>query len=516
MEIKKEVAYTGSLAQSEVLSECQSELSLPDYNGDVRKILYTNAELRPSGSFASTDSVELSGIVVFEVVYLNADGEMESTSFTGDYDMTVKCPEGFTDCIAEPRLAGYTVRLVGPRRISARASLCSGVRVSVPEVAEIRGGALEMQDKLEGRTVRVKIRNTVASQPLEREYAEPVTALEGAIADEVTVIHTAAEARADSAERAEGGVEVKGELWLRAVLKNGEEPAYSVEKIIPIAELVPWDRAGEGMLFSPSFTVTSLTAAVNPNPDGCAVVMNAILEIAARAEYNEEVELVADGYLRSHKTAATYRDLAHTSVVDVRSVREAHSCSVGRAEAMAENIREVVFMSSSVKGEVARITEGAVEVKGEIRYSGIGSEVGDDGAASYFPIKYSEEFCKNVNIGSHNTDNLRAEVKVVPTRATARVDAEKLHFSSELDLKVTLLSEKSERVLASLEAEGEELVSSPSKITVYYPTPGESLFSVAKRYRTTVEKLARDNSLTESVFASAAEMPSGVKRLIIT
>ena len=42
-------------------------------------------------AFAGGDEVEFSGIVVYNVVYLDAEGELCSAEFSSDYDYSVKC-----------------------------------------------------------------------------------------------------------------------------------------------------------------------------------------------------------------------------------------------------------------------------------------------------------------------------------------------------------------------------------------------------------------------------------------
>ena len=66
-------------------------------------------------------------------------------------------------------------------------------------------------------------------------------------------------------------------------------------------------------------------------------------------------------------------------------------------------------------------------------------------------------------------------------------------------------------------AEGEIFETDCAKITVYYPTADDTLFSVAKRFHTSPIKVARDNEITETVFASdnPTGSLSGVKRVII-
>ena len=84
MEIRNEINYLKNTKCQDVTAETGAEYLLPDYNGDVRRILYTSATPRPSGSFVGDGNVEYSGIVVYDVVYLDGDGVLSSVSFTSD------------------------------------------------------------------------------------------------------------------------------------------------------------------------------------------------------------------------------------------------------------------------------------------------------------------------------------------------------------------------------------------------------------------------------------------------
>ena len=91
MEIKRETNYTKNIKCKDVYTESVGDYLLPDYQGDVRKILFTEATLRPAGRFAGGDEVEFSGVVVYNMVYLDGEGNLASLEFTTDYDYSVKC-----------------------------------------------------------------------------------------------------------------------------------------------------------------------------------------------------------------------------------------------------------------------------------------------------------------------------------------------------------------------------------------------------------------------------------------
>jgi hypothetical protein len=73
---------------------------------------------------------------------------------------------------------------------------------------------------------------------------------------------------------------------------------------------------------------------------------------------------------------------------------------------------------------------------------------------------------------------------------------------------------KSARLLTSLEKQEEKrALRNIGRVTVYYTEPRDTLFSVAKKYATTVSRLAEDNEISaEASVGSDVKLP---RRLII-
>jgi len=518
MEIKTETSFTKNIKCADVYTESSAEYVLPDYLGDVRKILFTSAEVRPSGRFAGAGEVEFSGIVVYTVVYLDSENDISSVEFTSEYDYAVKCSgERYKDSLADTRVSNYQIRLIGPRKISAKSSLVGSARICESDSVSVDGDALGYTDDVEAATRTLYVRSTQLSSSAEREYAEEITALDGAISDEVKVIYSEAEASADSVEYADGAVNVKGKLRMCAVIKNGDEPAYLAEKVVGYEENIPFEEASEDMKFIPVLTVTSLKSNVNPTETGCDVVMSGIVDFSIIGERNADVEVVVDSYLKSYECENSYEELCYTSLCDVLLERFPHTAEIARSEIESDALREVVFLTANPRVENVSAYENGVKISGEVRYSGVASEVLADDKISYVMLKFSAPFAANVNFDCQNGENLRFETKVSASNVNATIDAEKIYASANLDVRVVAYEDRCERVLASsVRLDDMPVASCGSTVTVYYPTKDDTLFSVAKKYHTSSASIASSNSLTESVFAGSDDGSlAGVKKLII-
>ncbi len=518
MEIKTNVDYLKSVRCADVYTESSVDYVLPDYLGDVRKILFSEAALRPSGRFAGGDEVEFSGIVVYNVVYLDSEGALSSVEFTSDYDYAVKCSgENYNDSIADTRVSNFAVRLVGPRKINAKASLVGSVRLSERGTLALSGDAIDESCDPELNKGSVDLRVSKTSAIIEREYAEAVANLEGAIADEVQVVYSSIEPIVEEMRVEDDSVSVKGKLRMCAVIKNGDEPAYGTEKMVTFEENVDFEGVTPEMHLIPELSVTSLKSSVNAEETGCEVVLSGIVEICLIGEGNSRVELLLDGYLKEAPTDNSYENFNYTRLVSASPIKGSHNTEINRADIESEGMREVVFLTSTPKVEQIEKEDGGVIVSGEVRYSGVASEmIGDK--ISYTSLKFSAPFSINVNCNCQNDDKIQVEVEIHTQNTSATLDADKLYATCSFDGAVVVLSEEKECILSAMNRlEGESFDSDVAKITVYYPSAEDTLFAVAKRFHTSTLKLAQDNDITESVFASdnPTGSLSGIKKIII-
>jgi hypothetical protein len=178
------------------------------------------------------------------------------------------------------------------------------------------------------------------------------------------------------------------------------------------------------------------------------------------------------------------------------------------------------MLDGEVKSYTVSHTQSGAEINGEIALSGIACEINVDNSVGYTPIKATVPFVANVNINCQIPENSRIECSVSVSSVEGLMDADDVHLKIALKIKSRLECVSETVCLVACNVSADEYLASetatPSHITVYYPTPSDTLFSVAKRFHSTPEKIACDNMLTESVSATdSTDSLSGVKRLVI-
>ncbi|MBR2343150.1 MAG: hypothetical protein IKA64_02745 [Clostridia bacterium] len=515
--MERRTEFVRERVQRSVFSESTGEYALPDYNTDIKKILLTEAEALPSGAFPDGDALECAGVILYKMVYLDAENNITHLEFTTDYDFAVRCNgERYIDSSVSTRVANFAIRLMGPRKIVAKATLESDVHINEQDAIEIQGDAADGA-ALEERSVSVGVREARIFTMPEREYAEELCRIVGAISDEVDVLYICGEACDVELCTGENGRALRGSILVRALVGvRGSEPCL-YERYIQINEAVDdaWELDdGRTDIVT---VISSLVPSVNAEEDGVSITVSAIVEHRLRGSLCRELSLLCDCYRTDRGVRNEYSDFSYTTLVDTGKSSEKYEMRLAKDTSGYEGVREVLCCRAHVRSESASTDGRGVKISGEIRFSGVACEVLENGETVFVPVRLDLPFEQNVNINCQICDNMRIESRTTVGRADITVDASTLSLTAELSAFVSVLSDERVRRVSASELTDEEYVSSPSRVVVYFPTPEDTLFEVARRYHTTPTRVASVNSLTEECVSDSGSRDSlrGIKRLVI-
>ena len=501
--------------------ECESscEYSLPDYLGDVKKILNVSASVIPSGKFVNDGEVNFSGVVSYDILYSDSEGKLSRITTSSDYDLSLPVDSDlYEDSFAEGRVANLSVRLTGPRKLTAKAVVSSNVKVSYNESLTCGGDAFADGNTPETVTCNISVEKTLFASSPEREYAEEAERLDGVSSDEIEVISASGQTRILEATPTENGVLVRGELIITCIIRTTEQPPFAIKKTVPFEETVNLDGLMPDMQVLADGYLSSVTAGVSDDVGGCVITVNAISELYCMASKNEDAALTKDAYLKNRETCGKYEDLEYSSIVCMKTEEGSFTASVSRGDIGCENIRDILTLGTDVRSFQKSITSGGFEISGDATVSGIACEINENGSIGYVPVKFTAPFKVFVSCNTSFPESAQLECSVTPVETEGVLDAEKLTVKCMLKIGYRVTSCDFIRRMTECSVVGDtEYKSCLSSITVYYPDEDESLFEIAKKFHTTGAKIASDNSLSEQTLAGK-DLPvslSGVKKLII-
>lgn len=471
-----------------ICTECQTDYILPDYMGDVKRLLKYSATVVPCNKFISGGEASALEAVSFSLTYLDAEDVLTEATFSADVEHNERVPEGTRDVCFNTRVNTVTVRLGGPRKISARASLITDISFAEEkEIPFVRLGA-------GAHDVRVPM-NIHTAEYLkcdEREYAEQIERFEDLTADEADVIKYDARAFIDSVHKTDGGVNLSGAIVAWCVLRVGDD-VMRAEKTIPIEENLEIEGACESSVYVPHVYVTDKNLNMNVTPedkDGqsfLSVVMNMTLECEVEHHKNLEYSSVTDAFYENAESVAEYADFSYNELLGATRERRKTSLTADRGE---ENLHDVVERDATLKNVKYEAENGEVKLCADMCVTLVcrGADGGD-----FFPLKLERSIEERIKLHGAG-EGSRIRVSMDACEVSPSFDSDKIYVDVTLSLSALCEMPKKVKLLASLEKCG-ELDTSGKKIIVYYPDAGDTLWSVAKKYAISPERIASRNML---------------------
>lgn len=499
--------------QKEAESGC--EFSLPDYMGDVKRILSVNAVAIPSAKFASDESVEFSGIVSYDILYCDSEGKLTRILTSSDYDIQAPTGDGYIDSMADVSVASISSRLTGPRKLVLKSLLSAEIILSVKSDLECSGSAFADGESPEVLTKEVLDSEMVFATSPEREYADEAERFDDMSVDDIEVIATSGAVRITEVFAEDGGVMVRGELIITSIIRTPEQPPFAIKRSIPFEEKVTVEGLVSDMQISADGYVTSVSTGVAESDGGCSVTVNAITELSVIASNNAHRTVTLDAYLKNKETESEYEDYVCDELVLLGSCEHSFDVSENKNDLIPEATRNIIGISVDVRSSERRIEKNSIILEGAALVSGVACEINEDNKPIYSPLKFTAPFKINVNLDCQMPDNVMVDAKIKVTSADARIEGDRLSVSCVAQVRYRVHDQTTVRIMSACNIVSDlESSADVACITVYYPGEDETLFEIAKKFHTSVAQIAADNRL--SVETASSEISSfKVKRLLI-
>ena len=480
--------------------------------------MHTEARAAQSSRFVGEDGAEFGGKVVFDVLYLSSDDVLTSVTFDSDYSARYDFSDGVRDAFAAERCEGVSVRLPGPRRISARARTVLSVTESVELNVAASGTTFAAQGGAETLDVPIMACKMLEGKCQREKQREQIAFYQGSVLNDLSVCAERASVRTVSCAASDGEILLDGEIYVSCLVTHeGAAPKHESVKI-PFSERISVEGAADGMAAVGCGTVDSL--AVNLEADDDGVHIDATLDVSytARAYTNTAVNVVKDAYSRCCECENKYGEIEYTEFTDAKKATSRVSREIPKKDTDAPFAHDIVSLFVSPSAHTAKIEGSEVKIDGEILFSGVACEIKDDGSSDYVSFKIGVPFSEKVNFSCRIPQNASVEYTVDAIEPRMSVDGESFYLECGVSVSAVVgVPKKTECLLSSNVTDEIRTIHSPSVVTVYYPEKSDTLFGVAKKFKTSVQKIAEDNAMTAETVSRRSEGSSlsEYKKLVI-
>ncbi len=493
--------------RSEKECECSVEYVLPDYLGEIKRVLSAQSRCVSQNKFVGEDGIECSGSVGFFLTYLDVDGEVGEIDTLCDFECVFTMDmSGYKDSCVESEVSSFNYRVLGPRKLNLKAKVLSCAE------CEFEGGEEKCEvDGAEYDTETVEIFGSIFGAKQENEYSEEFYSDEDASA-QIEIISSFGSVKISESKPETNGVVISGDYIIGAIIRRDGD-IFSVKKNIPFEERIELEGVYESTPTLAWGNLTNIDLKI-AEEDKSKINLNLSCDLFAKAGINDSVEIVKDAYYKNYDSLIEYAPFETKSLLNMWHENVTVPLEFSIEELGFLELREVLKPCATLQGYELIFEDEMAKIAGNLAVSGVACEINEDNEVVYSPVKLNGEFEFPMEKCQVLSENYEYNLKMQVFDTDFVINGDKLSFNVLLDVRLEVFKPQKNMKIKSIQKNGDEKKRDSSVYTVYFPKNDDTLFSVAKRFSTSKEKIAKDNLISsETMTDSNFVLP---KRLIIT
>lgn len=468
------------------------DVNLPDYCPDIQRILKCQIYPKITSRSVTGDRLMLDGSYTVKIFYLDPEGACVrchecDDSYTAE--IALKQPADNALVTASARVEYVNCRASSPRRLNVHGSfsLCAKVVAAgqCDAVSNIEGDDVEQQKS------QVSV-NELAGFAQQQFSVDEVLELGQGKPPVESVVRADAFVVLQDCKITAGKLMTKGETNVKFLYRAaGETGALeTMEYALPFTQMLDCDGVSDDCFCSVRLEPVGVETQVKNDYSGDKSFFDTQVKIhaTARAYREKSVVLVSDAYSRSFDLSVDAKPKTMECLAEVASDTLVH-----KTELTLEGgtVAQVIDVWSEMASASAAVEEGKIALKG--KYSLCVLARNEQNAPIYFErlVDFEHEM-KCASAG-----DLKCEPTVDTGAVSYRIAGVGIETKTELRIQAEVTRRVAFKDVASVTADETKPIQrdGDASLCLYFADAGESLWSIARDYRTSVAAVRAENGI---------------------
>ncbi len=486
--LKKENYKILQTIKDNSIEECvEADFSLPEYMPEILRIIKSTAQPKVNSCKAVGERVTVDGECELRMIYTAEDGCIYS--FSQSRPFTRHCENNIfndaTDINCELSVSFVNCRATSTKRAEIKAGIVIKISAFLEEAEEI----ISVEETLiEKKCMPVRAMSLGCKKTRTFSMSDTV-ALSVPCA---FIISSRASAVCTEVKKISNKIMVKGDAVVEVCYVNANDKSCTelIRHTLPINQILEFDGMEERFTGNVILNVTAVDVMLKNEQDGVGSSFDIGLSIDASASMWEEKELVVinDAY-----AVGSAIDLKKQSMVFFTPLDEIRDTYIFREDfqVSGEGVSKVMGSTCEVTNVVAKKEKEALIVSANLSLSVLIKDT--SGSVSninkILDVKYERK-----------ADYEDSDIFCLPKLNVFSLDcAEKgnnsIDVRAEINVSASVFGKVFIDAVTDITESENQPVRNSNAITVYFPEESESLWSIARRYNTTVSAIAEENGL---------------------
>lgn len=482
------------------------EISLPDWCSDIKKILKCMVQPWISSVSVNGETATTIGTADVRVIYVGDKDKIDCYDTKQEFSIDTKIGTLSQDgaVYTKAKTNYVNCRATSQRRVSIEANIALSFSLFDRENMDIPIGCDGCE--LQSKKVKVDYEELVSIKEKVFDMGETVEVPpeKGAVGK---ILHTFSYAVLDSQKAVSDKLLVKGQLYTRVLYctEGSDSNVSRFNHAMPISQIIDVPGIDENSRCDTYLAVKYLSVQVKPNSsEGSLLEIGAKVSCEIQCTKTAQCDLIEDCYSTTHEIKTQYD-------------RGEFFHRVGTVD-QQKTVNKVINLASGDIGSIidAWCNEATSSMTGE--GDNIKAECSLNISILYLDTKGMPQYTeKNIDFVFQSKikekhDTLKCLMRCLNRSIECKlISGDKIEVKTENAISAEIYAVSGVHYLKGIESIGEKDNKDIAALTLYFPTKGERIWDIARKYSTTVQAIKDENDIKDEVVQDEGMMliPAG-------
>lgn len=473
---------------------CEGDIIVPDAKPDMARILQASANVVVSGKHCAADRISVDGHCDITVLYLSEHDSICAVNTVQTFSHVADAKGVTEDMEAEieAELQNVDCSIINSRKMNIKMLIAIDANACAPVNAQlctgIEGGDSVMQLKKTIRPYKKVYRGceqTTIKERLDLPAGKP---------DIDTILKTSMRMTVSEIKPITDKVVVNGTAYFTLMYLDAQDCArvQTAEYELPFSQVIEAPGTQEGMNVNVKVKCEQLYAQPSCDSDGDnrRIDLECIAQVFCKVFCETELEIIEDAYC----TDCIMKTQKSTAAIDRLAACNKMQITLKDVITMPTDVGEVYGICARPNISNTSVEDGKVNVEGimelEVMYSPA------DGTPPIMTYRHNHKFSQLIDCDGIDR-SMMCDVNVSVEHINYNISmSNEIEFRIVASLDTRIISKCAITYISGAETEEDTNTDNICCIKIYFVRPGDRLWDIAKRYRTTADRIISENELS--------------------
>jgi hypothetical protein len=500
--VKKNIHMNKLRCKSTLQLTLDDDFNVPDVKPDIDQIITEQGEIRINDMKAMNGKLLVKGVLKFNILYLSEGDQRPIQNIAGEIPFDEAINMDITCADDEPTvkwdLEDLTTGLINSRKLSVKSIVHlyvavedlydeeTAVMVEGPEDVQYINKKIEITDVAINKKDTFRVKDEITLPSNKGNVSNLLFKNIGLSNVEVRLL--------------DDKFSIKGEIpiFILYTSDSEENPVEYFETDIPFSGTIDCNGCTEDMIEDITYGIISQNLEVKPDSDGEDRVLDVevILELGIKVYKIEEPEILSDVYCPSKEITPIIRNADYENLVIKNNSKYRIADRINVPDNLPKMLQIChaqgdIKIDDIIPGDTQLQVDGIIEVK--ILY------ISEDDRRPMNSMKGIIPFSQIIELKGMKPDSNYEIKPYIDQLSVNMLDSEEIEVKATINLNAIVFDLISEAIITDIEVadlDMEKLQSMPG-IIGYIVKKGDTLWTIAKKYYTTMENIRDINELAD-------------------